>query len=206
MTVRKYFLLLSLMLAVTQLHAAGAKAQLEAFISGADTFQADFTQTLVDTASHRSQVTSGRLYVQRPGQFRWEYFGEEAQLIVADGKRIWLVEPDLQQVSHRSQKAALRGTPAWILTGNGDLDQEFILKELSDTEGLYWLELLPRDPESQFEKILLALKDNNLYELKMADKFGQLTEYKFSQQQTNLALDKKLFDYQPPDEFDLIDD
>lgn len=185
--------------------AGPARQQLDTFLQDVITLKAVFTEQRLSPNSDEPVTVSGHLYLNRPSQFRWEYSGEEGQLIVADGRRVWLVEPDLEQVSHRSQKGAFAGTPGWLLTGQGDITDSFEVKEFGEYQGGQWLVLTPRDPDSQFERILLALDDNLLTRLEVADRLGGRSIYQFSDIEVNPALPENLFEYEPPTSFDLLE-
>ena len=62
---------------------------------------------------------AGRLYLQKPGKFRWDYSEPSEQLILADGKQIWFYDKDLQQANVRNMDASLANTPAVLLSGGG---------------------------------------------------------------------------------------
>jgi len=203
----KRLCLLALTLLVWSSAQAGpGKQQLERFLQGLHSLRADFKQTLEDQESGAVYRSSGTFYLQRPGRLRWEYDPPNQQLIVADGKRIWLYDPELEQVSHRSQKAALKGTPAQLLGGEGTVDEHFEIKELGERDGEQWLELIPREKESQFTRLRLALKDHRLEQIEMTDNFGQTSRFVFSHTRRNPPLDPKLFIYRPPPGIDLIGD
>jgi outer membrane lipoprotein carrier protein len=203
---RMIFSLLLLLAPLSVLQAADGKDLLKHFLQGLTTLQADFQQTLEQPDEGGILSSSGTFYLKRPGQLRWEYQPPNDQLIVADGKRIWLYDRELEQVSHRSQKAALEGTPAQLLSTAGPLDQHFEIKDLGVQDGLNWVELLPKDKESQFHSVRLALTDKALLRMEMSDNFGQTTRFLFSNVQRNPGLDDKLFDFQPPSGIDLIGD
>jgi len=207
MSIRQITLIIILL--VTPLangQAADGRAVLEHFLQGLTTLQADFQQILEQPDQGGVMTSSGTFYLKRPGRLRWEYDPPNDQLIVADGRRIWLFDKELDQVSHRSQKAALEGTPAQLLSTTGPMDQHFEIKDLGVREGLDWVELLPKDKDSQFHSVRLALADNRLVRMEMADNFGQTTHFLFSHMQRNPKLDDKLFDFTPPPAVDLIGD
>lgn len=66
-------------------------------------------------------MSSGSFEFQRPGKFRFNYTKPFEQLIVADGKTLWLYDADLNQVTERAQAQVLGSTPAAILTSATDL-------------------------------------------------------------------------------------
>ncbi len=190
--------------AVQPLWALNGPQQLEAFLKDLTTLQADFEQTLQQ--DDQAYTSNGVFYLKRPGLLRWEYTTPSEQLIVADGDRIWLYDIELEQVSHRSQQAALVGTPAQLLSDQAPISEHFQVNDLGEVDGLSWVELLPREKESQFSSLRLALNENNLQRMEMIDNFGQTTRFVFDNLQRNLALDAALFTFKPPPMIDLIGD
>ncbi|MBW9267826.1 MAG: outer membrane lipoprotein chaperone LolA [Candidatus Thiodiazotropha sp. (ex. Lucinisca nassula)] len=189
---------------VQPLWALNGPQQLEAFLKDLTTLQADFEQTLQQ--DDQAYTSSGVFYLKRPGLLRWEYTTPSEQLIVADGDRIWLYDIELEQVSHRSQQAALVGTPAQVLSDQAPISEHFQVNDLGEADGLSWVELLPREKESQFSSLRLALNENNLQRMEMIDNFGQTTRFVFDNLQRNLTLDATLFTFKPPSMIDLIGD
>ncbi|MCU7935443.1 MAG: outer membrane lipoprotein chaperone LolA [Candidatus Thiodiazotropha sp. (ex Dulcina madagascariensis)] len=188
------------------LWAAGGQQQLEAFLKDLETLQADFRQTLQQQDDGQVYASNGVFYLKRPGLLRWEYDTPNKQLIVADGDRIWLHDIELEQVSHRSQQAALTGTPAQLLSDLAPFTEHFQVHDLGEQEDLSWVELLPKEKEAQFASVRLALSGNRLQRMEMVDNFGQTTRFFFDNMQRNPVLDDALFKFEPPPMIDLIGD
>jgi len=197
MQLSRWFLLIVLGLAAG-VASAGGKDRLQAFLSGVESLQARFDQSVFDTSQGQTRRLEGVFYLQRPGKFRWDYTEPKGQIVLADGKTVWLVEEDLKQAYQKPQSDALRGTPALLLTEQLKLEDHFEIADLGPSQDLEWVELVPRDPESQFTRILLAFKDNELRRMELADKFAQVTRFGFSDINRNPRLDPKLFVYTPP--------
>lgn len=198
--------LAGLLLTTVCVEAAAARQRLEAFLKDLHTLQAHFVQTL-ESKEKGSYRASGVLYLRRPGQFRWEYSGEDGQTIVADGSRIWMYDKGLEQVAHKSQSDALRGTPAQILVDEGSLETYFDIEERGEAEGLVWLQLTPRKKsDSDFAKVLLGFSGDELREMIMVDNFGETNDLRFSDIQRNVMLDPKLFHFRPPPGIDVLGD
>ena len=70
--------------------------------------------------------------------------------------------------------------------------------------GMQWLELIPRDPESDFNRILLAFADKQLRRLELSDKFGQVSRFSFFDVQRNVPIDPELFVYEGKDDWDVL--
>jgi outer membrane lipoprotein carrier protein len=197
MQLSRWFLLIVLGLAAG-VASAGGKDRLQAFLSGVESLQARFDQSVFDTSQGQTRRLEGIFYLQRPGKFRWDYTEPKGQIVLADGKTVWLVEEDLKQAYQKPQSDALRGTPALLLTEQLKLEDHFEIADLGPSQDLEWVELVPRDPESQFTRILLAFKDSELRRMELADKFAQVTRFGFSDIKRNPRLDPKLFVYTPP--------
>lgn len=184
---------------------AGVRQQLEDFLTDLQTLKADFSQELIDTETDQVSHARGVFYLSRPERFRWVYEGEYPRYIIADGKTIWLIEEDIQQVSQRSQQSALDGTPASLFASTLDLDKEFEIKDLGQRMGMGWLKLIPKKEDGQFEQILLAFEGDRLARMEMADRFGQVTRFDFFNLQRNPPLDDSLFKFVPPPGYDILD-
>jgi outer membrane lipoprotein carrier protein len=200
------FVLIIMIIFAPSLWAQSGIRQLEAFLEDLKTLQADFRQTLQQPDDDQVYGSNGVFYLKRPGLLRWEYQTPSQQLIVADGNRIWLHDIELEQVSHRSQKAALSGTPAQLLSGVGPVSQHFQVIELGEQDNLTWVELLPKEKEAQFSSVRLALHANRLERMEMYDNFGQVTRFFFDNIQRNPRLSDSLFEFEPPPLIDLIGD
>lgn len=193
----RWFLLVVFGLAAGVASASG-KDRLRDFLTGVESLQARFDQSVFDTSQGQTRRLEGVFYLQRPGKFRWDYTEPKGQIVLADGRTLWLVEEDLKQAYQKPQSDALRGTPALLLTEQLKLEDHFAIADLGDGQDLEWVELIPHDPDSQFARILLAFKGNELRRMELADKFAQVTRFSFSDIKRNPRLDPTLFVYTPP--------
>ncbi|RDH86327.1 MAG: outer membrane lipoprotein carrier protein LolA [endosymbiont of Escarpia spicata] len=202
----RFLLLLALLFTPIAVQADEGSKQLQLFLKNLTTLQADFQQTLTTPELEGTFITNGTLYLNRPGRFRWEYAPPNEQIIVADGNRVWLHDVELEQVSHRSQHEALKGTPALLLSDTSPVDRHFDIRELGEKEGLVWVELLPKQKDVQFNSLRLGLIEHELRRMDMSDSFGQVTRFVFSNITRNTELQEELFIFDPPSGLDLIGD
>ncbi len=180
--------------------ASDSITELKEYLNGLTSLSADFRQiTLVPGAGGEQTVeSSGRLFLQRPGRFRWEYDTPSEQVIIADGKRVYLQDTELNQVSHRSQQAALDGTPAQLLVSDRPVEEFFELSPLSRDDGRVWVELQPKAEDSQVVRLQIAFIDGQLDTLLMEDRFGQLTRFIFTGIERNPTLSDAMFEFKRP--------
>ena len=105
--------------------AESARTRMEAFSRGLESVSGRFSQSVTDANGHQGDASSGTFALQAPRQFRWETQSPYQQTIVADGRRVWVYEPDLEQVSVKAAATALTATPASLLSGDGKLGEYF---------------------------------------------------------------------------------
>ena len=55
----------------------------------------------------RPQQSTGVMMFSRPGKFRWQIERPYSQLLVGDGEKVWIYDPDLRQVTVKKMGAAL---------------------------------------------------------------------------------------------------
>ncbi len=126
---------------------AGARDDLAAFTKGLKGLDGQFTQQVYDASGKRKENASGRFALSAPRLFRWEYTKPYPQLIVADGKHVWVYEPDLQQATKRAQGAEEQNSPLTALIDPSKLERNYTVTEAGTEAGLEWLQLTPRNAE-----------------------------------------------------------
>ena len=188
----------------TQAQPGPARTQLERFSDGLETLHALFEQQVISSDGTVEDGSSGQVWLRRPQLFRWEYGGEFPEVVVADGKNIWIYDEALEQVTVKDQSQTAVNSPLTLLTDLGKLDEQFEVREVGDVDGLQLLELRSRNTESEFERILLGLRNDSLQMMVMEDAFGLRTEVLFQQVRRNPEIDSGLFTFQPPESADVI--
>ncbi len=186
--------------------ADGAK-RIDDYLKGLVSLQADFQQYTFNADHNRMIEARGTLYLQRPGRFRWEYASPNKQVIIADGKRVYLHDLELKQVSHQSQSQALRGTPALLLANEEPIEQHFAATPIESTDGRDWIELIPKERDTDVVRIQVGFGSDTLDSLIMEDSFGQETRLNFTGAQRNIRLKPELFkvDQSAVDDFLQVD-
>jgi outer membrane lipoprotein carrier protein len=183
-----------------------ARASLETFSAGLNTLQAEFNQTITGPGGQVESRGAGRVWLARPGKFRWVYEGEFPELIVADGDRVWMFDQLLEQVTVKPQSSLAQDSPLMLLTDLTGLDDRFQVRELGKFEDLDLLELVSAVQEPEFERVLLGLDQSHLRLMVMEDAFGLRTELRFDEVQRNPELSEDLFRFDPPAGVDVVGD
>ena len=204
-TLRQLFFILCCVFSISNAQA-NALEKLQRFLQSAQTLRADFSQTVTAKNGKTPQISSGVMFISRPGKFRWQIERPYSQLLVGDGEKIWIYDPDLKQVTVKKMDEALGNTPAALLIGGGRLEKDFDLSALPSQDGLDWVAAIPHSKESGFEKLLLGFAGNSadLKAMELFDNFGQITRLTFSRLERNRPISPALFTFSPPDGADVI--
>ena len=174
------------------------------FFNEVHSFSARFNQIVLDDAQNPVQESSGTLWIERPNKFRWDYAKPYQQQIVADGKRLWIYDVGLEQVTVRPLSGGLGDTPAMLLAGRGRLEDNFTIKPLEPRDNLEWAQLKPRRKEGSYDDIRIGFDQGKLRVLEMVDGFGNTTRVTFTAARENPKIDAARFSFTPPEGVDVV--
>ncbi|HWR87773.1 MAG TPA: outer membrane lipoprotein chaperone LolA [Acidiferrobacterales bacterium] len=184
-------------------HAA-ATQDLQRFFNQVQRYSARFDQVTLDEAMNPIQESSGNLWIQRPGKFRWNYTVPYEQHIVGDGKQVWVYDVELKQAAVRRMEGALGATPAILLSGKGALEGVFVIKDLGHQGDLDWVQLTPKKNDGGFENIRIGFEKGKIRTLEMIDGFGQTTRVTLRDAKENTQISADKFNFKPPAGVDVI--
>lgn len=183
---------------------AAAVARVEGYLKGLRTLRAEFTQAIVDEAGALREAAQGSVALARPGRFRWEYRQPAPQLLVSDGRTVWLYDAELEQVTVRPVADSLDHTPAMLLAGQGTVGESYRVRNAGRTEGLDIVELEPRVADADFRRLRLGFRGAELERMELLDRLGQTSRIVLSQLERNPALPDALFTFEPPAGVDVV--
>ncbi len=201
-SVFRFFLILLCL--VPGLASAAATDALKVFLTQTQTVKARFAQMVLDKNGKQLQQAQGVMQFSRPGKFRWDYQKPYEQVIVGDGSRLWIFDKDLNQVTVRKLDRALGSSPAALLSGSNDLERDFKLSNLGMDKGLDWLEALPKNRETVFERVRMGFGKSGLEAMELRDQFGQTTVITFADVERNPRIAADVFRFTPPQGADVI--
>ena len=174
------------------------------YMAGLASWSADFSQTIDDGHGKVLRRAAGKLYLQRPGRFRWDYAEPSEQLVLADGRQIWFYDKDLSQANVRDMDATLASTPASLLSEGGSVGTQFDVKALPPSAGLDWYQLTPKHADTDFQLVRIGFAKGELASMFLADKLGQITQLTFTHPLRNPPMAPDLFSFTPPPGVDVI--
>lgn len=181
-----------------------AQDKLKHYMARLKSMDANFTQTLLDENMRQLEVANGKVYLQKPGKFRWDYQKPYQQTIVSDGTKLWLYDVELEQITVKSMKDALGSAPIALLTTDEPLEKQFKLTELGEIDSKFFVQLEANVKDTDYAYILLALNDKGLVAMELKDRLGQVTRIEFDKIHINEKIDDKHFTFTPPKGVDVI--
>lgn len=186
-------------------HADDAAVEtLEQFIQSLETFEATFEQTLYSESGEALKSSTGSIQLKRPARFVWIYNDPEPQQIVADGTRVWLYDPDLEQVTVNEIDGRINGTPLQFLMNANPLSEGFKIESLGESEDIEWFVLEPLTEASDFEQVFIGLQGDTLAAMELRDSFGQATQIVLDNFSKDVDFDDSIFNFVVPEGVDVI--
>ena len=189
--------------------AFAAATPLDGYLDDMKTLRASFLQTLADAHGKEIDRATGTLIVSRPGKFSWEIHpqgspGDSGQLMVADGRNLWFLDRDLQQVTVKPADSALSATPAMLLSGTVDVRRNFTISSAGRRDGLDWVLVEPHGSEADFREALLGFEGKELKRMILEDKLGQTATVMFDHIERNGPVSQQEVSFTPPKGVDVI--
>lgn len=185
---------------------SAAVKRLTELLNQAQTLTGRFSQLTLDGSGVNLQESTGEMALKRPGQFRWHTDAPMEQLLVSDGKQVWLYDPDLEQVTIQQLDQRLTHTPALLLSGDvSKISENFDISH-QETSGVVDFVLKPKARDTLFDNLRLSFRNGVINDMQLIDSVGQRTNILFSGVRVNPPLEQKLFSFQPPPGTDVIHD
>lgn len=189
---------------------------LVALLADMNSIKGLFSQTITDADGSVLQETKGTYKIKRPGFLYWQTLPPYEQEIISNSQKLWVYDPDLEQVTVHSGQDLDKG-PADIL--NGDLDeinQQYVVNKIlangvdakksgDALESRVGFMLTPINLEgSSFAQVTIWFENNQVSLIEMLDKLSQITLIQFSDTVLNAEMNASEFVFTPPADIDII--
>ncbi len=181
-----------------------ARERLQKALGSLDALQADFRQTVLDEDKQLLSQSRGKVSIQRPGRFRWEYQDPYEQQIIADGKELWVYDVDLDQATVKPIESSLSTAPIMVLMKKQRVTDEFTVQPLGQRKYLYWIELIPKQKDMEYSRIYLGLDGDEIKAMELRDSFGQSTQIVFENPRYDVIFPPGTFRFEPPPGVDVF--
>lgn len=173
------------------------------------TISANFTQVVFGT--RKDTTSTGTMEISRPNKFRWQYAnqkGVSGQLIMSDGKTIFVYDKDLAQVTQKKLTNSIDRSPALLLAGGSNLHEIYNVTAIPSTDGLDWVSLVPKkvDDNNGFKKVEIGFNKTtgNLAQMRFTDSFDNKSKIVFSNVNMYAKFGPSEFNFKAPSGTDVI--
>ena len=194
-------------------HAATADSEqqqaankLSDLLSSTQTIIGSFSQLTLDSTGTQLQEAAGEMVLQRPGLFRWHTNPPLEQLLVSNGEKVWLYDPDLMQVTVQKMDQRLTHTPALLLSGDvSKISENFSITYKEGGPMLDFI-LTPTAKDTLFDTLRLSFRNGVINDMQLLDAVGQRTNILFMDVKVNEPVDADAFVFEAPTGVDVIED
>ena len=165
--------------------------------------RAEFTEIYRGNGMDRTE--SGTVWLKKPRKMRWEYRSPREKLFLTDGQDAWFYVPGEQQVRKQPFKKLedLR-SPLGFLLGKTKLEKELQGLSLAPdvhplNPGDVVLRGVPKGMADRVSQVRLEITpDSRISRIEVEEVDGAVTEYHFTQQTEDVAIDDARFRFQSP--------
>lgn len=201
----RYALCVAALTFVPALTSAPAHAGLQELLGEMKSYSATFTQTIMGGRNEILQQSDGLVRISTPSQFKWVVNEPYPQTLVTVRDKLYLYDPDLEQLTVEPLAQAIAGTPALILTGGvEDLSAMFEISEFHDGDNRAY-SLYPKAEDALFAQIRLRFDERSrLSHLEIEDHLGQLTQVAFDDVAQNEDLVAGEFSFDIPEGTEIV--
>lgn len=178
--------------------------QLQRKYEGIQSFTAQFNQIF---EGHNVQLQeSGIVLMKKPGKMYWEYQNPTQKFFVTDGDQSFFYIPADNQVIVSNLQLESSHTPLLFLMGKGNLAKGFNVQMETDEIPLQrdnlLLRLTSKNPQGEYSHLILEFSPsiNLIHRLIIVEPLGNRNEYVFTNFQENTHIPDRQFEFEIPDE------
>ncbi|KGD65882.1 outer membrane lipoprotein carrier protein [Alcanivorax nanhaiticus] len=185
---------------------AGATEDLLDRLQKLQSLKGGFEQMVLDKGGTHMQQAEGSFQVARGNRFYWSTTSPFSQLAVSDGETVWVYDEDLEQVVVRPLSNDLGETPALLFSGKpSDVAAAFSIAEQDRNGAEVTYRLTPKGEDPLFDQLDVSFIGEQPHSMRLQDALGQKTIIDFRDLTINKGIDAALFQFQPPEGTDIIE-
>lgn len=171
-------------------------------------FTARFSQESQLKAMEITDTAAGRIFVEYPGKMRWEYDQPEKQIMITDGRRLWIYRPAENQVmTGQAPDIVGDGRGASFLSDLKVLRKKFRISAAPVQEtASYTLVLNPLQSSPELSSIELKIRRStfDILEITTLNTYGDITRIWFNDIHFVSSLESRLFSFTIPEGADVV--
>jgi len=205
MQLRLFLIFLFSLISAFSVQANNSAKLLADMLSKTQTLSGNFSQLTLDGNGTKLQEMSGTFALKRPRKFKWHILEPLEQLAVSNGEKMWLYDPDLEQVTLQQLDERFTYTPGVLLSGNASqIGTNFTVTHTQSGDLTDFI-LKPREQNALFVSLRVSMRRGVLNDMQMVDGVGQRTNIIFFSLKDNQKIADKEFIFYPPAGTDVIE-
>jgi outer membrane lipoprotein carrier protein len=189
--------------------------QIQARYEKTKDLQADFSQRTKIEGFDRPVVSSGKVYLKKPGRLRWDYRDPAAEeiYVIHDDVKVYVPEHKQVLVGKLTQMAA-SNAPLELLQGAAKLEESFDIEPTAGKErgigGVRLITLIPKSKDHEstrnLQRIVVEVfpKTFFLRTVSLHQIGGNVATFEFSGLKPNVGLDNDVFEFKPPPDVEVV--
>lgn len=186
---------------------ASAAQQLSELLASYQTLTFSFRQKITNSQGLTLDEASGQALLASPNKIRWETTDPYPQLLISDGRVVWLYDSDLLQATRRAVSDKPTDAPALLLlSGRQALTQYFRVSLLETYDTWIWFSLVPKEKAVHFDHIEIGFSAGVLYQMVIQDHSLQRVIFLLDDVRLNSVIADNRFDFIPPEGVEVIDE
>ncbi len=189
--------------------------QLQARYEKTKDLQANFAQQTRIEGFERPVMSSGKVYIKKPGRLRWDYLdpANEEIYVHHDDVKVYVPEHKQVLVGKLTQMAASKA-PLELLQGAARLDESFEIAptpgKARGTGGLRLITLFPKAKGEELTRNLQRIvvevfpKTYFIRTVTLHELSGNVAIFEFSDLKPNMGLGDDVFDFKAPPDVEVV--
>ncbi len=167
-------------------------------------FEANFEQNFYHKAYKKDKKSSGEVVFKKELFMKWSYNSPERKYIISNQEKLWVYEPENEQVFISEVKKSELTQISRFLFQHEDLQKEYDIT-IDDKNGVV-MDLTPKSKDLSYKKITLTFSSElKLTKTEMIDQFDNVNTIAYSNIKLNPTQDKSFFEFKIPEGIEVIE-
>lgn len=179
--------------------------ELAQLLNSYNTYQANFTASTYEKNGKLSQSSSGIVTLARPGRFRWETLQPFHQILIANGRTLWIYDVDLAEAAKKNIDNKTMDPAVLLSQKVKSLLNRFFISKIRLSDQSVWYQLTTPVQNQAFQTLQMRFINGQLTDIRMLNLLGQTTYFHFTNIQLNITVNDALFNFIPPANVKILD-
>jgi outer membrane lipoprotein carrier protein len=161
----------------------------------------NFKQTYTYAIYNRTQHSTGKVFLKKPGKMRWDYLKPNPKVFVSNSQDLWVYEPSKNQAHKKNLADSELPIAISFLMGKGNLLDEFEAKLNGPAKNNQLsISLSPKTQNRNYKSLELLVETERFMVLQtiVFDPAGNKNTITFSELKLNTAVSDAAFNFTPP--------